>query len=113
MRLFDPPDRDCLDAFIIILLSRAQETLLPEIKEVTGDAGLLRFLDIFGGRTIVVPEKSVIEKAMRDASFYVESTKKGKTYAELGRRHDLDPMTVSDIVSSVSETIRSVEEIPL
>jgi Mor family transcriptional regulator len=94
---FDRRSPEYLDAFLVLLLFKSQETLLPELLECVGRESLFKFLEIFGGTTVQIPEKTLIERQMRDASIYVEIIKKKKPVREVAERHELEDATVRQI----------------
>jgi Mor family transcriptional regulator len=95
---FDAKSPEYLDAFLVLLLFKSQETILPEILECVGRDALFKFLEIFGGTTVKVPTKEFIERTMRNAAIYVDVVKKKKPVPEVAQRFELNDSTIRQIV---------------
>ena len=70
IRILDPNVRNHLDTFRVVMLSTASRTIFPELLEIFGPEAVVKFLDIFGGLTIKIPERSFLEQAARDTDIY-------------------------------------------
>jgi Mor family transcriptional regulator len=71
-RILDKKTQRFLDIFHVVLLYSAERTLLPEIYEVFRDReAIIRFIDIFSGRTVKIPDRRIIEEAIRDVEIYL------------------------------------------
>ena len=78
------------DAFMQILMYRAQATLLPELYEVFGTEQVQKFLDIFAGCVIRVPENNIITECARLSAIYhfvEKSTDTGEALSELAAQY--------------------------
>lgn len=58
------------DTFIKILLYKAQDTLLPEIYNIFGKEDIQKFLDVFAGAIIKVPELNLINECAKLSVVY-------------------------------------------
>jgi len=59
------------DVFYVALLHVAEDSLLPEIRQIFGDEATLKFIQIFEGMTIKVPTESQITRGLKDAEVYL------------------------------------------
>ena len=50
--------------------------LMPELFEIFGEELVLKFLDIFAGKTITLPNRDVLERRMRDVRIWMAVTAK-------------------------------------
>jgi len=82
--IFDPGAVNHIDALQVALLRSSKDTLLPELYEIFGKSKLLKFLDIFSGTTIVVPDRDLVENSIRDTFIYI-SVSKAVTYRKKER----------------------------
>ena len=95
-----------LDHVELILLYMGSESILPEIYEVVGTERLAKFLEIFGGMTVRVPDREVFRKAARDVSIFV-ACKSGskKLMSDLCREYDLSMSQLESIYKDANEKI--------
>jgi len=70
VRILGPHDRDCVDTLRVILLYSCSRTVFPELVEVFGPDLVYKFIDLFGGVTIKVPDRHFLEQAVRDIDIY-------------------------------------------
>jgi hypothetical protein len=92
--IYDDMSQQFIDLLKVSLMERFSETHLPEIFDAFGREGFLKFLSIFSGVTIKVPESTVLEEAIRDVNifFTLKKARRGtrsKIFQELSRRHHL------------------------
>src|ERR1035437_7712373 len=84
-----PSDIDqYLDLFKVAFIVVAKDTLLPELYELFSDK-MMDFINVFGGRTFVVPDKSIIEKAMRMVEIYKAMNKNPDNARHTGERYGM------------------------
>ena len=89
-----------LDLYFLALAASAERTLIPEIYEIFGLESATKFLEIFAGRTIQVPDVDVLRKAVRDVDVYstLLGLPKGKERnAALARVRDRHALTANEI----------------
>jgi hypothetical protein len=71
LKIFDQLTGRSLEILELVLVDVASKTHLPEIFSIFGKESFLKFLDVFAGATIHVPQRSVIENAIRDVQIYL------------------------------------------
>lgn len=107
LRFIDKNLKKRVDALEMLLLYCAKHTLLPELYSVFGSDSLLRFLDLFAGTTIKVPDRDVMERAVRDIDIYIqvkELSDKGAAKKALAKKYSIG----GDRVESIYNFVRSV-----
>lgn len=110
VRILDTRLRKHMDLFRLVLLQTGQYTLFPEMLEVFGQESVIKFLDIFGGITIRVPDRGVLERAVRDVDIYVTMAKcdNPEVVGDLARKYEVDEGYVRELylkVASLQEAI--------
>lgn len=104
-------DKDLIrysDLFVALLVSRAQESVLPELNVVFGDK-IIQFLDIFAGATFEVPSRKILEDVLRDVSVYYRR-KAGTHRLDLANTYEITETKVEDICQRVSKIARLIDE---
>lgn len=98
-----PDVRDHVDTFRAIFVRKAQYTLLPELLEIFGQENLLKFLDVFGGMTISVPDRSILMHSVRDTHIYqsISQNDNPDVTHRLALQYDIRPELVRDIYQRV------------
>lgn len=94
IRILDPNVRKNLDTFRAVMLSTASRTTFPEILDIFGPEAAIKFLDIFGGLTIKVPDRSFLEQAARDTDIYHMMTSGGNQediVKHLADKYEMEP----------------------
>jgi hypothetical protein len=94
IRILDPNVRNHIDTFRVVMLSTASRTIFPEILEIFGPEAAIKFLDVFGGLTIKVPERSFLEQAARDTDIYHMMSSGGNQsdiIEYLATKYDMEP----------------------
>ena len=88
-----------MDTFRVVFVRAAQYTLFPELLEVFGSESLLKFLDIFGGMTIRVPDRTLLQQALRDTDIFqkIQSQDNPGVTEALAVRYNISPDLVRDI----------------
>ena len=95
-------DGRAVDVLLLVLMRDSSETLMPELFEIFGKDALVKFLDIFGGRTIQVPDRAYLVRAARDVDIYLEWRKDGKAGVDrAARRHDISRERAGKIAKDV------------
>lgn len=69
--VFDSVSGKFFDFMMICLLESAGDTLIPQLYDVFGKENFLKFMSIFAGTTIKVPNLKIIEDTMRDVAIYL------------------------------------------
>jgi hypothetical protein len=107
IRILDPKVREHVDTFRVLLLSQCAKTVFPELLEIFGIEAVLKFLDIFGGLVVKVPDRSFLEDAVRDVDVYHTLSKTTDPEASedfLAIKYDTDPGFIRDCFRRVQET---------
>lgn len=104
VRILDTRLRKHMSLFRLVLLQSGQYTLFPEMLEVFGEEAVIKFLDIFGGITIRVPDRGVLERAVRDVDIYVTLSKCNtpEVAGDLARKYDVDEGYVRELYAKVA-----------
>lgn len=92
---------DLQEILTIALLDCAADSLLPEMIDCFSHEHVLRFLEIFGGCTITVPEPSVVINAGRNAAVW-RRVEDGEEVADLSVEYDLEEDDVEKIHSRMT-----------
>lgn len=106
MTILDSLSGESLDCFQIALLDRVANTHLPELYSVLGKNKLMKFLDVFGGITITVPQREVVTTALRDVCIFAElvkacSSARPRVVKELALKYSLTDGVVRRIYSEM------------
>lgn len=101
--------------FTSLLLDCAGGTHLPEVCAVLGPDAVLKFFDHFAGTTIEVPNRTKIERAMRNTTifFKLHNTKTGhkrEVARQLGIEFDLDTSSVYKIYLDYRKRFEELRE---
>jgi hypothetical protein len=100
-----------MDVFRVVLVQSVQYTLFPELLEIFGPEKVLKFMDIFGGMTIKVPDRSILERIVRDVDIYVTITGSPDVTEAvdlLSVRHQLPPEYVKEVYQRVKALCSAV-----
>lgn len=95
-----------MDVFRLVFIHCAQYTVLPELMDIFGSDAVTKFMDIFGGMTIKVPDRSVLERVSRDVDIYVTlSTAEDDALAAsvLSTKYELPEEYVRDVFSRIKK----------
>lgn len=114
IRILNPSVQKLLDLFRILLVSRAQKTLMPELLDIFGQERVARLIDVFGGMKIEIPDRSFLERLVRDADIY-SSLVKGwnkEMVKVLATRYDITDVRVRQIFDEVEAIVREVSPCP-
>jgi len=106
VRILDPKVRQHVDTFRCVMLSACRQTIFPELLEIFGPEIVVKFMDIFGGLTIKVPDRSFLIQAARDVDiYYMMTTCQEQDLAVdfLARKHDMLPEYVRECYHRVRE----------
>lgn len=105
VRILDTRLRKHMDLFRLVLLQSGQYTLFPEMLEVFGEEAVIKFLDIFGGITVRVPDRGVLERAVRDVDIYVTMSKcsTADVAGDLARKYDIDEGYVRELYLKICQ----------
>ncbi len=112
INIVNPKDEKRVNALRIILLYRSEGTLIPELFEIFGREKLFKFLDIFAGTTIKVPDKGLLKRIIRDTAIYLALV---NNYTDLqvdylARRYDISQTEVVNIFKELHSVIYGKEE---
>lgn len=102
--LLDIQVGDYLDVFRAAFIEVAERTLLPELCDLFGDK-IIEFLNVFGGRTFTVPDRSVINKAIQLVDIYNKMKADPDSRRELAKTYDILVTTVDDIYDRMSQRL--------
>ena len=97
-----------IDALQVALLRISHTSVLPELYEVFGTETLLEFLDIFGGVTVEVPSREILENAIRDTFIFFqldtcEDSEKSDVEKDLSDRYGITKLQVKHIYQDMQE----------
>ena len=59
------------DVLFAVLLHDTEETLIPEIYEIFGAEYTIKFLELFAGTVVTVPDRNCVEQAMMDMDIFL------------------------------------------
>lgn len=104
IRILDPQIRSHVDTLRVILLNACARTVFPELLDIFGPDAVIKFMDIFGGLTIKVPDRSFLIQAIRDVDVYTMMSKAlddSATIAYLSKKYDIPGEYVREIHNRV------------
>lgn len=107
VRILDPQVRECVDTLRVILLSACSRTIFPELLEIFGPEAVVKFMDIFGGLTVKIPDRSFLIQATRDVDIYKmmsESPDDEAAADYLARKYDMS----SDYVRECYDRVKKI-----
>jgi|WetSurSiteA1Bulk_404760.scaffolds.fasta_scaffold00320_20 Mor family transcriptional regulator len=105
LNIVGPETKDYLEVFQVLFVDKVSDTVLPELLDIFGHDALLKFLDIFCGTTIKIPDRDVLKTVLRNTEIYT-SMKRGNTDIKyLARKHNINEHTIREIYSQVKETL--------
>ena len=107
VQILDPQVREHVDTFRVLLLNSCTHSVFPELLEIFGPAAIIRFIDLLGGLTIKVPDRSFLERAARDVDIYHRMSvaeSKPEAMQFLALKYDTTPDYVYDCYSNVKKT---------
>lgn len=108
IRLLDQRGKRMLSPLYLMMLYSCEITHLPELVDAFGDEHALKFLDLFAGMTIRVPQRAVIEQAMRDVRIWMEMTMTPEKGPDLATEYALDADAIARIYR---ETAQRMEQL--
>jgi hypothetical protein len=68
-----------VELFYVLLVSAGRYTFLPEIYDVFGKEQTVKFLELFAGVTIKIPDTNVLQRYAEDISIYYRIEKAATT----------------------------------
>ena len=97
-----------VDALYVLLIHSGRYELLPELYEVFGREHLIRFLELFGGTTITVPNTEDLAQAVRDVSIYCRMSaapkeQQSEVAASLSKEYSVDGTLVLRIYAQMTK----------
>jgi hypothetical protein len=69
--LYEITRQEYVSALRAAVLHHSQYEVLPEVLEIMGEEGFLRFIEVFGGRGLHIPPQSDMHKVLRDISIWM------------------------------------------
>lgn len=114
LRVVDRVCREQRDMLWMMLVVAGQYTLLPEIYEVFGQESLIRFLEIFGGTTIVVPPREAIYETARAIDIFTRVYNTGHrstTITRLAEEYDISEEMVTSIFKETADTMHALSDL--
>lgn len=108
LSIFDKVLAEHTDVLYFSLMDAASESILPEILEVVGKENMVKFLDIFGGRTVTIPNRKVLERSIRDSVIYIETSRDDSLEVTdmLASRYEISTDRVNRIATRMREMMR-------
>lgn len=85
---------DCLDVFMALLLNAAEFTLIPDLVGIFGPEATVKFIDIFSGTQIKVPNRDILQTLVREANIYVTMKNKPEECKNLARMYEMNEDSV-------------------
>jgi Mor family transcriptional regulator len=109
--IFDSISGEYLDILQVTLMDIASQTHVPELYKIFGRENFLKFLDIFGGSTISVPSRDVLEGCMRDINIYLVMRKSGVDHQatlarDLAVKYQMSPGQVRSIFVKMEQKLQ-------
>jgi hypothetical protein len=91
----------------LILYSSEKFDILPELSVILNVKELLKFLYIFSGKHIKIPEKKVISNSLRDLDIFYSYSKNPikQEVAKLSGKYKITSQNVLNIVNKVSKIL--------
>ena len=108
VRILDPTVRSHVDVFRVMLLTRCSFSIFPELLEAFGAESVIRFMDIFGGLTIRVPDRNFLEDVSKDADIFhtMETWKDQKDASDfLAVKYDSDIVDIRNRYRRIKELL--------
>jgi len=111
--IINPKDEKRINALRMILLYRSEGTLIPELFDVFGRDLLFKFLDIFAGTTVKVPDKDTLRRIIRDTAIYLSLL---DNYTDLqvdylARRYDISQTEIVNIFEELHTVVYGKKKI--
>lgn len=106
--ILDKSIYDCLDAFMVLLMQAAEFSLLPDILAIFGPEMTVKFIDIFSGTQIKVPNRDILQSIVRDATIYnsmKNSNNQNHEAKKLAEMYDVTEKIVNSTYERVSKMI--------
>lgn len=97
LRFLDERLKKELSALAVALTYEERFSVLPELHAVFGEEALIKFLDIFAGRTIQVPARDVLERRFRAVRIWAVLTAHPQAGASLAREYGITTAQVAQI----------------
>ena len=94
------------EMFLALVISDGM-TVVPDMFKVLGSSKFLKFIELFGGRSVHIPSVEVIKRALRDANIYQSHVQGGVTMRELAETHGISYQRVQKIITAVTEAIEA------
>lgn len=77
LSIYEESTKKYIDAIKAVLILQSNFDLLPEVYDIFGKEGTIKFLNIFAGRVIRIPTREEIDTAIRDVMLWVAVSKNG------------------------------------
>lgn len=114
LSIVDRVCREKRDLLWVLLMTTGEFTLLPELYEVIGPDKLVRFMELFGGTTIKVPDRDKLcEAAMAIDIFSRCSVAAHRSTAieRMAEEYELPEARVLEIYTSTADMIHGFADI--
>lgn len=84
--------------------------ILPELFQILSVDVLLKFLYVFSGKTIKIPEKRLVTQALRDLDiFYCYSKTPTKIeITRLSKKYSVTPQNITTIINKVAKKLNKI-----
>lgn len=107
INIINPTDEKRVNALRMIMLYRSEGSLIPELFDVFGRDLLFKFIDIFAGTTVKVPDKETLRRIIRDTAIYISLL---DNYSDLqvdylARRYDISQTEVVNIFKELHKVV--------
>ena len=85
------------------LIVVGEHSLLPELCEIFGNDTVMRFVELFGGKTITIPDKELIDKVLAMVDIYTRIEKSSTNASVVATKYGMD----IDTVYAIHETLKT------
>lgn len=102
VQLLDDRVQQHLHPLSLVLMHEDEFGLLPEVFQAFGEEHLIRFLDIFAGRTLTIPDRDVLHRRIRDVRIWVTMNQDSGAAPELAKEYGLSEPRIHDINQQIA-----------
>lgn len=95
--LLDDRLQQHLHPLSLVLMHEDEFGLLPEVFQVFGEEAMIRFFDIFAGRTFSIPDRDVLARRMRDVRVWIVMSQAPDSAPALAQEYGISQTAVHEI----------------
>lgn len=102
-----------VNILLLILLNDDAYSFLPEINDIFGEEAVLKFLDIFSGTTIKVPNNKKLNKSVLEVEIFsrIEYSKYEVSYKELAKEYSMREDTVERYYLKIKDLLKNYNHV--